>query len=83
MNIFDRVSFAHVPGAKTHLTEFVHFQCSSKIGLYKVTDQFILLILTFYSWMHVFMLSHFNCVLLFVTPWTTAHQAPLSMGFSR
>ena len=27
MNIFDRVSFAHVPGAKTHLTEFVHFQC--------------------------------------------------------
>ena len=27
--------------------------------------------------------SHFNCVLLFVTLWTVAHQAPLSMGFSR
>ena len=27
MNIFDRVSFAHVPGAKTHLTQDVHFQC--------------------------------------------------------
>ena len=24
-----------------------------------------------------------SCVLLFVTPWTVAHQSPLSMGFSR
>ena len=24
-----------------------------------------------------------SCVLLFVTPWTVARQAPLSMGFSR
>ena len=29
------------------------------------------------------MLSHFSHVQLFVTPWTAAHQAPLSMGFSR
>ena len=29
------------------------------------------------------MLSHFSCVRLFVTLWTVAHQAPLSMGFSR
>ena len=29
------------------------------------------------------LLSHFNCVQLFTTPWTAAHQAPLSMGFSR
>ena len=28
-------------------------------------------------------LSCFSCVQLFVTPWTVAHQAPLSMGFSR
>ena len=28
-------------------------------------------------------LSHFNRVRLCVTPWTVAHQAPLSMGFSR
>ena len=28
-------------------------------------------------------LSCFSCVRLFVTPWTVAHQAPLSMGFSR
>ena len=24
-----------------------------------------------------------GCVQLFVTPWTVAHQAPLSIGFSR
>ena len=28
-------------------------------------------------------LSHFSCVRLFLTPWTIAHQSPLSMGFSR
>ena len=31
--------------------------------------------------MHV--LSHFIHVQLCATPWTIAHQAPLSMGFSR
>ena len=29
------------------------------------------------------MLSRFSCVWLFMTPWTVAHQAPLSMGFPR
>ena len=29
------------------------------------------------------MLSHFSHIWLFVTLWTVAHQAPLSMGFSR
>ena len=29
------------------------------------------------------MLSSFSHVQLFATPWTVAHQAPLSMGFSR
>ena len=28
-------------------------------------------------------LSRFSCIQLFATPWTVAHQAPLSMGFSR
>ena len=32
---------------------------------------------------HACMLSHFSCVWLFVTLWTVAHQAPLSMEFSR
>ena len=34
------------------------------------------------SW-YARMLSHFSCVQLFVTVWTVACQAPLSMGFSR
>ena len=29
------------------------------------------------------MLSRFSCIQLFDTLWTVAHQAPLSMGFSR
>ena len=31
---------------------------------------------------YVPVLSCFSCVQLFVTLWTVAHQAPLSMGFS-
>ena len=35
--------------------------------------------------MHIYacMLSHFSSVQLFAMLWTVAHQAPLSMGFSR
>ena len=33
--------------------------------------------------MQAYVLSHFNCAWLFVTLWTTARQAPLSMRFSR
>ena len=33
--------------------------------------------------MHACVLSRCSCVRLFVTPWTVAPQAPLSMGFSR
>ena len=29
------------------------------------------------------MLNHFGRVQVFVTPWTVAHQVPLSMGFSK
>ena len=32
---------------------------------------------------HMCVLSCFHCVRLFATPWTVAHQATLSMGFSR
>jgi len=31
----------------------------------------------------IIVLSHLRHVRLFATPWTIAHQAPLSMGFSR
>ena len=33
--------------------------------------------------LHAYMLSCFSHVQLLVIPWTVAHQAPLSMGFSR
>ena len=33
--------------------------------------------------MHACILSHFSHILLCATPWTAAHQAPLSTGFSR
>ena len=33
--------------------------------------------------LHACMLSSFSLVQLFATPWTAAHQAPLSMEFSR
>ena len=40
---------------------------------------------SWYSWqyMQACVLSRFSCVRLFATPWTVAHQGPLSMGFSR
>ena len=42
--------------------------------------------LDYYSWLLypcTCVLSHFSFVQLFATSWTAAHQAPLSMGFSR
>ena len=36
-----------------------------------------------YMHIYVYVLCHFSCVQLFGTPWTVAHQAPVSMGFSR
>ena len=34
-------------------------------------------------WLAQSLLNHFSRVQLFVTPWTVAHQTPLSMEFSR
>ena len=38
---------------------------------------------TFIKVVNACVLSHFSCVWLVATLWTVAHQAPLSMGFSR
>ena len=32
---------------------------------------------------YIYVLNRFSCVRLFTTLWSVAHQAPLSMGFSR
>ena len=50
-------------------------KCSSFI-LLQVVDQFSQLLL-------LLLLSRFSCVQLCATPQTAAHQAPLSLGFSR
>ena len=34
-------------------------------------------------WPKILLVNSLSCVLLFVTPWTVAYQAPLSMGLSR
>ena len=36
-----------------------------------------------YLFLSNLVLHYFSCIQLFATPWTVAHQAPLSMGFSR
>ena len=54
-------------------------------------QQLLLLLISYISMFHhnkwinidVFVLRCFSCVHLFVTLWTVACQAPLSMGFSR
>ena len=35
------------------------------------------------TYMHACVLSYFSHIQLFTTPWTVAHQVPLSMGVSR
>ena len=71
---------------------------SSRLHLYRTYHSFLPLALSFLpgetlSHVHLLnpsspssvhcVLSHFSHVRLFATPWTVAHQAPLSMGFSR
>ena len=58
-----------------------HITDSTKIKLQPVSSW--LLAINQHHSEDVCMLSSFSHVQLFVTPWTVAHQAPLSMGFSR
>ena len=43
----------------------------------------LLFALVFYFNLLLLLLSRFSRVLLCATPWTAAHQAPPSLGFSR
>ena len=74
-------------GAKGVIFVFLRIWCfqkskeSGKDGIFrsKVTIDYYFSFLLFpYA-----CVSHFSCVQLFVTLWTVAGQAPLSMGFSR
>ena len=44
---------------------------------------FLYLYMCLYANMYAWVLSRFSCVRLFVTPWTVACQAPVSIGFFR
>ena len=48
---------------------------SSQLGLFKI---FLYII-----YVYACVLSHFSCVQLFVTPWTVACRAPMSVGLPR
>ena len=61
---------------------------TKRLTLLPVREKFLLpdhlqIGITAFSYLYVFMLSHFSCVQLFVTLWTVTHQAPLSLVFSR
>ena len=61
-------------------------QLSFSVGSGKILKSIYVCVCTLkyvYIYLHVCMLSHFSHVRLFVILWTIAHQAPLSMGFSR
>ena len=47
------------------------------------SDKSVIIQILVLLYMCACVLSSFSPVLLFVTPWTIARQAPLSMGFSR
>ena len=55
---------------------------SFHVSTYKSTS-FLLLRYSDFIVLTACMLIRFSCVQLFATPWTVAHQAPLSMGFSQ
>ena len=56
-------------GTRSHMLPLEEPVCTSKTQLNQINKCAVL--------------SHFSCVHLFVTLWTAAHQAPLSMRFFR
>ena len=66
---------------KSHLLSFLSswYFCLNSSSLLKFA--LLIIIIKYYYCAHV--LSRFSHVRLFVTLWTVAHQAPLSLGFSR
>ena len=50
---------------------------------FEIPNIYLVKFIISYNFLCVCMLSHFSRVQIFETPWAVAHQAPLSMGFSR
>ena len=65
-------------------SELFFFICFSFLFVFSFLEcSFIHVQLYVYVHMPVCVLSRFSHIQLFTTLWTVAHQAPLSMGFSR
>ena len=64
----------------------VHLQLLQNVGYIPHVEQYILVayFISLFIYWSVLLISvcaqALSCVRLFVTPWTVAHQAPLSMG---
>ena len=61
----------------------LHYSTENNIQYLRIKQQKRMFRKRMYMWMCVHVLSHFSSIWLFVTLWTAARQAPLSMGFSR
>ena len=68
--------------SKLHRRDFwQEYICSGKISTY--VPSHIGILWTHLQWKSGVVLSCFSHVSLFATPWTVAHQAPVSMGLSQ
>ena len=70
-------------GAENDLEQMITFTDRNAAALRNGQVRLLLICFVFPLPLCACMLSCFSCVRLYVTPWTVAHQAPLSMGFSR
>ena len=61
----------------------LHYSTENYIQYLRIKQQKRIFRKRMYMWMCVRVLSHFSSIWLFVTLWTVARQAPLSLGFSR
>ena len=68
----ETISASHSSLMTRYMADWI---CLPKLGLYQLVPQLLLLLLL--------LLSRFSRVRLCATPWTAAHQAPQSLGFSR
>ena len=72
----DSLPLSHLGG---HIYRYIHTHTHTHTH----THLYIYTYTCIYIYICAYMLSHFSHVWLLVTLWTIAHQAPLSVGFSR
>ena len=81
-NMLSRFVIAFLPRSKCLLISWLQSPSAVILELKKITSCLYTYILSSLDFL-LFVLSHFSHVWLFATLWTAAHQAPLSIRFSR